>query len=204
MIKIRKGVFETNSSSVHAISVMPMDFADSYSKYEFGDYVNDPDRGYPADKLIFKPIDFGWEFALLDRPSEKAAYFAALAAISACHAVSDDLFDSARKRAKVIRNEYGKIIEKVSKYLNSENINYGFAGLKFDCYGYLKEGRIDHGEDALAAFDYIVSSKEAFFGFIFDNQSLVWTGNDNGTVIPWLKANQFYPADRVVIFEKGN
>lgn len=204
MIKIRKGVFETNSSSVHAIAVMPMDFADSYSKYEYGPYVNDPDRAYPADKLIFKPIDFGWEFALLDHPKEKAAYFAALAAMSASYAVSDDLFDSGKQRAKAIRDEYGKIVEKVSKYLDSENINYEFARLKFDSYGYLKEGRIDHGWDALAAFDYIVSSKEAFFGFMFDNQSLVWTGNDNGTVIPALNANQFFPADRVVIFEKGN
>lgn len=202
MIKIRKGVFETNSSSVHAISVMPMDFTDSYSERELGPYVNDPNRGYPAAKLIFKPIDFGWEFALLDHPKQKAAYFATLAAMSASYAVSNDL--SGRKRAKAIRDEYGKIVEKVSKYLDSENINYKFAGLKFDSDGWLKEGRIDHGGDALVAFDYIISSKEAFFGFMFDSQSLVWTGNDNSPVIPELKADQFYPADRVVIFEKGN
>lgn len=201
-LSIRNGVFETNSSSVHAISVMPMDLADPYSKHEFDYYVNDPDRGYSADKLVFKPADFGWEFALLDRPSEKAAYFAALAVTSASCAVSNDL--SGRKRAKAIRDEYAKIVEKVSKYLDSENISYEFAGLKFDSDGWLKEGRIDHGGDALVAFDYIVSSKEAFFGFMFDGQSLVWTGNDNATVIPELKADQFYPADRVVIFEKGN
>lgn len=201
-LSVRNGVFETNSSSVHAISVMPMDFADSYSKYELEQYVDDPNRGWPADKLVFKPTNFGWEFALLDGPSEKAAYFAALAATAASYAAPDNL--SGRKLAKAIREEYAKIVEKVSKYLDSEKVNYEFAKLKFDSDGWLKEGRIDHGGEALAAFDYIASSKEAFFGFIFSCQSLVWTGNDNATVIPELKADQFYPADRVVIFEKGN
>ena len=202
-LSVRNGVFETNSSSVHAIAVMPMmDFTDSYSKYEFKRYVDDPNRGWPADKLVFKPADFGWEFALLNSSSEKAAYFAALAVTSASYAAPDNL--SGRKRAKAIREEYGKIVEKVSKYLDSEKVNYEFAKLKFDSDGWLKEGWIDHGGEALAAFDYIVSSKEAFFGFMFSCQSLVWTGNDNATVIPELKADQFYPADRVVIFEKGN
>lgn len=55
---LRKGVFETNSSSVHSICIAK----DSCT-----------DQEYP-EKLYFKHGEFGWEYECYRTPEEKASY----------------------------------------------------------------------------------------------------------------------------------
>jgi len=55
--QIRKGVFETNSSSTHAICITKNDILDNKS-----------------NKVYFELGEFGWEFATLDTILEKASY----------------------------------------------------------------------------------------------------------------------------------
>lgn len=57
-IQIRKGVFETNSSSTHAICITK----------------NGIDKNQLPDHISFKYGEFGWEFAVYDDTSTKASY----------------------------------------------------------------------------------------------------------------------------------
>jgi hypothetical protein len=57
MKQIRKGIFETNSSSTHCITI----------KKKF-DEISLP------KKLAFKGDEYGWEHRILDTPEEKASY----------------------------------------------------------------------------------------------------------------------------------
>ena len=56
-IQIRRGVFETNSSSVHTITI-----------------TKNPNNLKFPKKLIFDSGDYGWEHACLNTPEEKASY----------------------------------------------------------------------------------------------------------------------------------
>ena len=56
MISIRKGVFETNSSSVHTIVIQ----------------ANPPKKIYP---LMIYEDDYGWSLEFLQTPEERASYF---------------------------------------------------------------------------------------------------------------------------------
>lgn len=57
-VQIRKGVFETNSSSTHAICITK----------------NEIDKNQLPDHISFKYGEFGWEFAVHDDTSTKASY----------------------------------------------------------------------------------------------------------------------------------
>lgn len=71
MIKIRKGCFETNSSSTHAIIIS-----------------TEKTKSYPFD-LMLNIGKFGWEMDVLSYPEEKASYFYT----AACSVYMRDVYD---------------------------------------------------------------------------------------------------------------
>ena len=68
MIQIRKGVFETNSSSTHSIVIAR-------------------ENTVPYNLIDFRIGEFGWERDLLTTPSERASYFYT----SACDCLNRDV-----------------------------------------------------------------------------------------------------------------
>lgn len=74
MITVRQGVFETNSSSTHAI-IIAREGTKSY------------------DKIDFRIGEFGWECEYYDYPDSKASYFYMLACDALGRDVADDIVE---------------------------------------------------------------------------------------------------------------
>ena len=70
MITIRRGVFETNSSSTHSIVIAR-------------------ENTKPYDRIDFKIGEYGWSRDVLESPDEKASYFYT----SACDFLNRDVAD---------------------------------------------------------------------------------------------------------------
>lgn len=201
MIKIRNGVFETNSSSVHSISVVKMRTKGDWESYLEEDYLKGATDG---KKIIFRPKCYGWEFALLEDVNEKASYLASVA----YHLISSGVCDgaSADEEYKAYLDKFAK---QAKKWLDENNLAYRFVKPKVSKWssGYeCVEVSVDHGGEAKEFYDYVMSSKENFLGFLFMPNSIVWTGNDNSAIIPCLEENKirWYDDDDIKIFEKGN
>lgn len=199
MIKIRKGVFETNSSSVHAIAVDahsdPHDWEYCYALERYTE-----DSNNDNEVLQFVPGDFGWEFALLSEPVEKASYLSALALCIA----RANVYEQEKKGIKEkILDQYEKIfVEPAKEWLSEFKVRCEFATPELDEDGFPQEGDIDHFEDAIPAYQEIMGSVDAFMGFLFGRSSFVWTGNDNSDIIPNERALNV--PEGVDVFIKGN
>ena len=74
MVKIRKGMFETNSSSTHTIIVTDQ-------------------KTEPGNLVDFAIGEFGWEFERLNTIDEKASYLYTMACECLCRDVYQDLYE---------------------------------------------------------------------------------------------------------------
>jgi len=88
MKQIRKGIFETNSSSVHAICISK----DNNPHY------------YVPDEIHFGFNDFGWEFEKYDSVSDKAAYL--WTAICSSWEGYDEINEKKERIEQFIKSEY--------------------------------------------------------------------------------------------------
>lgn len=208
MIKIRRGVFETNSSSVHAIAIVKS--KKELNSYYYDEYCDCKDGGYSyrGRSLVIKPGCFEWENKRLVTPEDKASYLMTTAMLL-------DRFDEFR--------------EKLSTWFKEKNIKFRFKDtpeeLKFDDpnderynleyyillhkkYGddkdkvfseeELKNKQlnalyfendifIDHFNEDNANEDllnYVLESSNNLFSYLFNWKSYVWIGNDNSEDIP--------------------
>lgn len=83
MLKVRKNVFETNSSSVHSICITKK----SINQIEF------------PEKIVFKHGEFGRDDMILNTPEEKASYF---------YQAVCDLFTD-KEKEKIINRIYSEL-----------------------------------------------------------------------------------------------
>lgn len=200
-LSVRNGVFETNSSSVHSISVVKMRTKGDWESYLEEDYRKGMIGG---SKIVFRPKCYGWEFALLDDVNEKASYLASVA----YHLISSEI-----KGQASVDDEYNAYLDRFAKqakkWLDEDDLAYRFVKPKVSKWSsgceYV-ETSVDHGGEAKEFYDYVMSSKENFLGFLLMPNSIVWTGNDNSAVIPCLEESKirWYDDDDIKIFEKGN
>lgn len=148
---IRNSVFETNSSSIHALAVqkkMP-------EKY--------------GGKLKITPVEAGWEFDYYDWPNYKASYlFTALREID-----FDGKYDGELRRVKRRVSELQNILY---KYGVETEIDPSFWE---EQHGYFENGYIDHVDQLGEFIRYIFGNENRLIGFIFGDDSYVRTGNDN-------------------------
>ena len=153
-LTIRKGVFETNSSSTHAVVVTRKKVQD-----------------FP-ENLTFKLGAFGWEKRWYTLPEDKASYlYTCLAIYYLCYENNGN-------------EKFIKAIEQINRVLNKKGINCTFEHLdELYKKGYPVlweyDANIDHvGE--LAEFIQDVSRTESkLFRFLFSPDSFILTGNDN-------------------------
>ena len=75
MIQVRRGVFETNSSSTHSIVICRQDTPQTF------------------DRVTFSIGEYGWGHELLATPDERASYFYTLACALLCRDVADEIWD---------------------------------------------------------------------------------------------------------------
>lgn len=69
-------------------------------------------------------------------------------------------------------------LNKLKSILDSYDIKYEFEPSKFDDYGYLDNGYVDHGSELSIFVKAVLSDEDMLMRLLFGN-SCVFTGNDN-------------------------
>ena len=199
--QIRRGVFETNSSSVHSISIVKDSFNGSF----------------PAKFTIDCNGEFGWEVDTFDDSSSKAAYL-----YQAIRYYPTFILHGKEKRnvntdKEILQNLMDKFIGNLESYGIEVDCKYRFtkiesnefeSGKTYDYVVFVDEngkesedyGYLDHGGQAKELVDYVLSSPENTIKFIFDERCFIETGNDNEEGCVCDKDTN----EETIIFEKGN
>ena len=162
MKQIRNGVFETNSSSVHAICISKT--SDNY---------------YVPDEIHFGFNDFGWQFDTYDTVSDKASYL--WTAICSLYVDLESVELIKDKIEDWIKSSYPDINITFSMPTKDEKWNL----LEFDGY-------IDHYGETRDFVDYVLENANNLFDYLFSDDSFVATGNDNSDddIIPYNDINE--------------
>jgi hypothetical protein len=176
MIQIRQGVFETNSSSTHAVSIM----------------------GYDKNALNIPDVieidlnrDFGWERDVYSDAEDKASYlWMAVNYMYNDLSQENDLLEYKEFIITTLMDAGVKdVIIHDAEYTNS--IYYDKPFLSFDGY-------IDHPGDLYEMVDLFKENPNAMLSYLFDSRSIVCTGNDNSDEgVEYAEGAEYY-------IDKGN
>jgi len=153
--QIRRGAFETNSSSTHAINI-----------YRGSDYEI-------PKTITVRAGDFGWECETYSYPEDKLSYLYTWC-MSMCSGYElNDVtnqyeFHTDYKKLK----DYQYRIKSKLESLGVEEVIFG------NSTGWRDSGSIDHSED-LYEEDLEAILENYFEDFIFNQASYIETGNDN-------------------------
>lgn len=162
-IQIRENIFETNSSSTHSFTISNK-----------GDYLFDD---LPVDKdgdIVLTGGEFGWQWVKYTNILTKANYCAVFA---------------------IIQEEYGDSHYKdILTEVLLENSTSGATGVKYNIntryssedesdYSYIDHQSVDDVRN-------IFKTKESLKDFIFNTESVLYTGNDNESA-----PDRFYDRD---------
>lgn len=148
-VKIRKGLFETNSSSTHTIVIA-------------NNNRNDFKKSLP-EKLYFNAGCFGWEFDKYTDVHDRASYlFTGLLSYSVCE-----------KYIPIIKKTLKKYdVEAVFPEIAIKN---KYEQLKNDNTYYY----VDHSEELEDFFELVCNDEVLLMNFLFSPESFIATGNDN-------------------------
>lgn len=150
--KIRKGVFETNSSSTHSICI-----------------AKEAELTIPKS-LHFHFGEFGWECDTLQSVGEKASYLYTGLIANERKEDSDKIIQILRDKGIEVYVEE-PIYEKNS-YTNSEG--------KLVEYKYGKNtGYVDHSNEMADFLNAVCEDEEKLMRYLFSDLSFIITGNDN-------------------------
>lgn len=148
--QIRRSVYETNSSSTHAICI-------AKDGYELKDHID------------FHTGEYGWECEEYGDLDNKASYL-----ITAILSMDKEYADEKLTRLKDILDEYE--ITYTIPELNVESYEYGKEKHYYYDIGY---DYIDHAGELKSWLDDLLSDSDKLFRYLFGN-SIIITGNDNG------------------------
>lgn len=185
MIKVRRGTFETNSSSVHAIAIQKNNnFTSIDVEHGMYDYSEAKCSSY-AETLSIYPDAFYDEFCLYTSPRSKLSYIY----------TASILLDK--------ENDFCKTL----KWLKEDSIKYKFYKYKkteknpfnvyIDHYDYVDSKCKCVLEEFL---NFVFSNKDIFYNFVFNDRSYIWTGSDGSPVIPHVYVDE----DEYISFIKEN
>ena len=153
--QIRKGAFETNSSSTHAVSI-----------FRGSNYVI-------PEEIIIRPGEFGWSCEIYNTPEDKLSYLYTWI-LSMCSSYEYN----------EVTNKYEEHYDykKLKDYqyrLKSKLEALGVKEVEFEqCNGWDKDGYIDHSEKLY--FEDLETILESYFeDYVFNPDSYIETGNDN-------------------------
>lgn len=154
--QIRKGVFETNSSSTHAICIATEDVLDIPKSIEFG----------------FG--EYGWECRTYSNLQDRANYlYTAIGHVSQTFEELQQyltfLYDTLTKNG--VENIY---MEDFSIYVSTWNNKVEISpSVDYD------DGYIDHGNETAEFVHAVCTDEDKLLHYLFSNKSYVETGNDN-------------------------
>ena len=185
---IRRGVWETNSSSVHTLSV-----------------INESDvKEYP-EKVVFGSGEFGWENKIYTDTASKAAYiWEILNSMNYNREKNDECKDVLKIIKKIKKTLTKSGIKPVFEFPNDTirknndgTIYHQFVNKK----GERDEGYIDHSYEAEDFVRELADDPKKLLNFLFDKKSWIRTGNDNQDDSDFLEAPDNGPSWEYV---KGN
>ena len=147
--QIRRGVFETNSSSTHAICITKDE------SYGLGTHID------------FEVGEFGWENEEYDDVHSKASYL-----ITAILTSNQDEVD---RRLQLLKDalDSNNITYTLPKFVKK---SWEYDGEKE--YYYDIDGYIDHAGETKEFLDDVLSDSDRLFRYLFGD-SFIITGNDN-------------------------
>lgn len=151
--QIRSSVFETNSSSTHAICITK----DNYTN--------------KTDYVLFTFGEFGWENSTYSSLEDKASYL--ITAIFS--AVDKDYADEKLQQLKDILDENDIKYDIPTAIAKSWD-----WGDRTEFY-YDIDGYIDHSYDTKEFVDAVLSDSDKLMKYLFGD-SMIITGNDNGDI----------------------
>lgn len=149
--KIRQGVFETNSSSTHSISISSDNSADLMDVL-------------PVDEngaVVLEGGEFGWEQETYHDAMSKANYMMVYA------------LDWSRERKEDFLKTLRDVIQEQT---GCNEVVFKIDGNEGEFYPY---GYIDHQSVENYDYDYVFEDKEKLRQFIFNKDSYLVTDNDN-------------------------
>ena len=148
-IQIRKGVFETNSSSTHSICI-----------------AKDAELSIPQT-LDFKFGEFGWEKDTLRSTNEKASYlFTALCSMAMINELDAII--------KYLQSEGIEVTCEDAEYFSYDSGD-GVTRTSLS----IDEGYVDHVSNLKEFLDAICADTNKLMRYLFSHLSFIITGNDN-------------------------
>lgn len=177
--QIRKGVFETNSSSTHAICIATEDVLNIPNKihFEFGDYE------WECRKLVSMQDRVNYLYTALTYINDIntiTKYLTFIANTLKAHGVEDIEFDS----FELSFYEWEGVINAYAAPLEKDSDEW---------YG------IDHGRETREFVDAVCTDEDRLLHYLFSNKSYIETGNDNDEYD--VNINVDYPHEE---YYKGN
>ena len=165
--QIRHGVFETNSSSTHAICISTVDEELSIPEtieFGFGDY--------------------GWEEDTLSSRRDRANYLYTCLAYSSWDKVKEYIeFIKTTLREAGVNNIYFDDLKIGISTWGDDKVEY-----------WVKPGNgyVDHGEQAFEFVEAVCSNKKLLLDYLFSDKSYILTGNDNNPTDISINENYFH------------
>lgn len=151
MKKIRTGVFETNSSSCHSLSIDDTDILLDYLiPNEYGE-------------VTIEPGEFGWQWEKFNDAATKASY---------CLTGTQYVF---HKDEKLALSNLREVIQEHT-LCNQVNLIIPNDDYKSKSYGYIDHQSAEDGE-----MDDLLFDKTKLHNFIFNKKSWLFLGNDNSS-----------------------
>lgn len=153
--QIRKNVFETNSSSTHAVSIF------RGSNYSI------------PEKIVIRPGEFGWDCETFSDPESKLAYLYTWI-LNKCKS-----YEYNEVTEKIDDHYDYKKLKDYQYRIKSKLLEAGVKEVEFEkCNGWFEDGYIDHSED-LYNEDLEAILEDYFEDYVFNYASYIETGNDN-------------------------
>ena len=153
MINIRKGTFETNSSSTHSICIT-----------KNNKLCDIPDK----IDINIKKYYFGWEYDKFNTIEEKLAYLI----MGVIEGWDDSFLEVSQKLNKII-----KTVGKWVKNINIEGID--IVCYKKSMYYSSYEGEVDHAMELKEFVEALLQDEKLLKRYLFSKESFILTGNDN-------------------------
>ena len=173
--QVRRGVFETNSSSTHAICIAKEDIEYDFPNrmdFTFGEF------GWEVDKLASKQERMKYLYTCLAyvRDIEKIKEYIKFINDTLCkHGVGNVWFDDFKLDVYVYNGE-------VECWVSPNN-----------------DGYVDHGDEAVDFVEAVCSDERRLLNYLFSDKTFILTGNDNDDIS--VDINVDYPHEE---FYKGN
>ena len=155
-VQIRQGVFETNSSSTHAISI-----CEYHSGVTLPEVVN-----FETNQ------DFGWEFEDYTDVYSKANYLW----LAICYKYDELEHEDELLNAKAILTQY---LANIGVRAEFEELKYTDTSWNPEIKYLDMKGYIDHPGDLYEMVDALLEDPNLLYGYLFNDRSMISTGNDN-------------------------